>query len=232
MQYKRVKCISLVFILLCATCFQAEAQVIKKRKNYFPAWTFHTDSVNIHGLSIGLWAGSGATRNTTTNGLRFELVGVGILIPMIPRSPIAQSDSEYNRRLLDPVSERINGFNVSTLGSACNCITNGVSLGGIAQINRGVNGISASMMMNFNQTHNGIQFGLYSETYKMNGLQVGGHNFSNRANGIQLGVVNKSKTGRGLQIGVLNRAENFRGIQLGLWNVNAKRKLPIINWSF
>ena len=37
---------------------------------------------------------------------------------------------------------------------------------------------------------------------------------------------------RGLQIGVVNKSKNLRGIQIGIWNVNQKRRLPLINWNF
>lgn len=46
------------------------------------------------------------------------------------------------------------------------------------------------------------------------------------------GLRNKSSIGRGVQIGLLNICKHMKGIQLGLWNVNSKRKLPLINWSF
>ncbi len=37
---------------------------------------------------------------------------------------------------------------------------------------------------------------------------------------------------KGLQIGVVNKAKRLRGIQLGIWNINERRKLPLINWNF
>jgi hypothetical protein len=36
----------------------------------------------------------------------------------------------------------------------------------------------------------------------------------------------------GLQIGIVNKSKNLRGIQIGIWNVNQKRKLPLLNWNF
>lgn len=43
---------------------------------------------------------------------------------------------------------------------------------------------------------------------------------------------NKSIKGAGLQIGLFNICKHLKGVQIGLWNVNSKRKLPFINWSF
>lgn len=45
------------------------------------------------------------------------------------------------------------------------------------------------------------------------------------------GLRNKAVKGRGVQIGVLNVCKNFKGVQIGLWNVNSKRRLPIVNWG-
>ena len=45
------------------------------------------------------------------------------------------------------------------------------------------------------------------------------------------GLRNRAIHGRGVQIGLLNICKDLKGIQLGLWNVNSKRRLPIINWS-
>jgi hypothetical protein len=43
---------------------------------------------------------------------------------------------------------------------------------------------------------------------------------------------NRSIGGKGVQVGLLNICKHMKGIQIGLWNVNSKRKLPFINWSF
>lgn len=46
------------------------------------------------------------------------------------------------------------------------------------------------------------------------------------------GLRNRSIRGSGLQIGLFNICKHLKGVQIGLWNVNSKRKLPFINWSF
>ena len=186
--------------------------------NYLPIWTFHQDSINIHGISIGLWSVNGEPRHTNTNGIKLELIGVGILIPLIPRSPIVETDSAFIKLKQEPLSERINGLNLSASGSACHCLTNGVTAGFVGQIHYQVNGISASLFMNFTQKHNGIMTAMFNYAYYMNGLQVGLGNNGFRTKGVQIGLFNKS--------------EKFKGIQIGLWNVNHRRKLPIINWNF
>jgi hypothetical protein len=46
------------------------------------------------------------------------------------------------------------------------------------------------------------------------------------------GLRNRAIKGSGAQIGLLNICKHLKGVQIGLWNVNSKRKLPLINWSF
>lgn len=141
------------------------------------------------------------------------------MVPLIPQSPIAQNDSAFAELMKAPVSERINGLNLSLSGTACDCVTNGVSAGFVGQITRKVNGISVSAIMNFAQVTNGVQAAFFiNGSYKLRGLQ--------------LGAANHADYVKGFQVGLLNYSRKLKGIQLGLWNVNDKRKLPLINWNF
>jgi hypothetical protein len=176
----------------------------QKKKNYFPVWTYHQRNINIHGVSVGAYSIRDKPRNTNTNGIKLELIGIGFFIPLIPQSPVAQTDSSFIQFQNEPISERINGISLSATGTACDCIINGITAGLVGQIQYKVNGISAAILMNFTQIHNGIQGGLFNETYKMSGLQIGG----------------------------FNKSHKTKGIQIGLWNINEKRKLPIFNWNF
>ena len=133
---------------------------------------------------------------------------------------------------LQPVSEKINGLSLSATGTVCDCITNGINTGLIGNINFQVNGITASVFMNFAQKHNGLQLAMFNESYYLNGLQAGVSNYGAHTKGIQMGIGNFGRTTKGLQIGIFNKTKSLRGLQFGLWNVNEKRKLPIINWQF
>jgi hypothetical protein len=206
--------LTIIFILLTISSY---GQVVK-RKNYFPIWTFHKDSINIHGISVGLWTFNTEPKFTNTNGIKLELIGLGILIPSIKESPIVETDSAFIKLKQEHLSERINGLNLSALGSICHCLTNGLAAGFMNQIHFQVNGISTSPFMNFTQKHNGVMIAYSNGAYYMNGLQVG--------------VANNGYKTKGLQIGLFNKSKKLKGLQIGLWNVNQKRKLPLINWSF
>lgn len=207
--------ISLTLLLILAQSGFAQ----EKRKHRFPIGTYHYRNQNITGISVGIFSGhEDEPRNVQTNGIRLEAIGMGLLVPLIPRSPVLETEEAYQATMSSPPSELINGFNLSPAGTVSDGNTNGISAGIIGQIGRRVNGISLSVMMNFAQSNNGVQVAMFNDTYAMNGLQVGLSNSSGRA--------------RGLQIGLVNHSGNLKGIQLGLWNVNQKRKFPIFNWNF
>lgn len=211
--------LKLVLILLIGSTAAVMAQS-PERKNRFPAGTFHQKNQNITGISVGLYSGfdDDEEKNVHTNGIRLEAIGMGILAPLIPNSPISVSEGQFKATMAAAPSEVINGLNLSPAGTVCDCITNGVSAGLIGQITKQVNGVSASFIMNLSEKHSGVQVSMFNESYAMNGLQIG--------------LTNTGRRARGLQIGLINDSDNLKGIQLGLWNVNKKRKLPLINWNF
>jgi hypothetical protein len=205
-----------------------------KPLNYFPVWSYHQDSINIHGVSLGLWTLYNQNRTTNTNGIKFELLGVGIGMPLSPPiSDYENIDSNALKLSKRPLSEKINGLNLSVTGTNCHCKTNGISTGFIGQYNYQVNGISSTLILNYTQIQNGLMASLFNDAYKMNGVQIGASNYGHKTIGIQLGIIsNSSNEMRGVQIGLFNTAMHLKGIQIGLWNVNQKRKLPFINWNF
>lgn len=210
--------LTLLTLLVSITAF---AQLPKKT-NRFPVGTFHQKNMNITGISAGLFSGYGdfgeTSANVQTNGIRLEVPGMGILLPLLPKSPISEDADDFKAKMATPASERINGFNLSPAGTICDCITNGISAGAIGQVNRQVNGVSASIILNMAERHNGVQLSMFNESYAMNGIQIGLSNYGQQA--------------RGFQIGIFNQSKNLKGIQIGLWNKNQKRKLPILNWNF
>ena len=209
-----MKNLSLILVLFYTSiCFGQDIE----RKNRSIFWTYHQKNVTTNGISLGIGS-FGESMNSYTNGLKIELIGMGILLPLIPKSPIPDSEIEYEKLMIKPISERVNGIVISGAGNVCDCTTNGINIGLIGHANRKLNGISIAAVMNIAQKSNGIQLSAFNESFKMNGLQVGLSNYSYKTRGIKIGLMNSSK--------------NLKGIQIGLWNVNQKRKFPIINWNF
>ena len=99
-----------------------------------------------------------------------------------------------------------------------------------------INGLSISPgVLGFaNPDVNGLIInGLISTCHNINGVSINGlGTISNSFKGIQVaGIYNKAIRGKGLQIGIVNRCKDLKGVQIGFWNINSKRKLPLINWG-
>ena len=231
----------ILVLFLLAFCSSAYSQDKPKRKHYFPIWTYHQDNITINGISLGLYTDFMKNSQTNTNGIKLELIGTGFIMSLMVASPsfelssseiISTKNDKYKKT---DFSERINGIYLSGTGSFCNCLVNGISLGFLGQSNIQVNGFSASLMVNYAEVHNGMQSAFFTnDSFIMKGVQVAGiQNHLYIGNGLQLAFINNAVIEfKGIQIGVFNRSSNLRGIQIGLWNVNQKRKMPIINWNF
>ena len=186
--------------------------------NRFPIWTFHEKDVNIHGISVGLVSTLISERNTNTNGIKLELIGLGAFVGLIPEYPTFEEQR----------SERINGLSLSALGTVCDCLTNGVSAG-FGQLTYQVNGISFVAFMNLTHKHNGIMLSGFNFSQTMNGLQVGFNNGSSETNGVQMAfLINESENMNGLQVGLFNNSKNLKGVQIGLLNRHGDRYFPIL----
>jgi hypothetical protein len=213
----------LITVLAVLSMTSAYGQI--KKKSHFPVGSFHQPNVNINGIAVGAFSESERMR-TNTNGIKLEVPGAGIFLPLAPRNPMDSFPS-------DDLSEKINGLSLSATGSICNCLINGVSFGTVGQLITKINGLSGVMGFNMVVEHNGVQIGTFNNAEVMRGLQLGLINSSaDDAKGVQLGIITYAKRGRGLQIGLFNTADHFKGIQLGFYNRNQKRRMPFINWNF
>jgi hypothetical protein len=192
----------------------------QSNSNFFPIWTYHQDNINIHGISIGFlttgYGHEGGFRNTNTNGVKIELIGIGLGFPFtLNYPPISISEEQNNYKKF---SEHINGISISLFGTFCDCQTNGISIGSIGQYNELLNGISFSLI-NYAERHNGIQIG-------------GVLNISSTSNGLQFGIYNNSFKTNGIQLGIINKSHNLDGLQIGLWNTNQNGSYPLMNFNF
>lgn len=196
--------------------FQAHGQITENRSI---VWVIPSVNTRINGLAGGLMINSFKDNHTglTTeiNGLNFEFIGIGFLLPIVPSSPI-YSESDSFKDDIKNMDSLINSYNYSKY-----CI-NGVSIsaGGIGGHDININGLNIS--------------GINTLTGMMNGFSACILiNISGVVNGVSIGgLVNNTIQSKGLQIGLFNKTTRLRGFQVGLWNENEKRCLPIINWNF
>lgn len=162
---------------------------------------------NIYGIAIGP-IGSETICNVTNTrksyGINLQLIGQGIFIP------INRKVFSFEQLLLNPMPDLINQI-------ACKAMHSGILISTFGTYTDLSNGFVLSLGFSYGRKINGIAFNLCSGKY----ITV---------NGMELGIQNQAHQVNGLQIGLVNRCVQLNGLQIGLWNVNEKRKLPIINW--
>lgn len=188
-----------------------------QNKIRLPIWTYHSDSTTILGLSVGFTPVRLGT-NTVTVGVKCDFSPIGLLMPLIPQSPLSQSQIEHDTLPSTDSLESVYGITAS-IGSASG-IVNGLNFNGLGGITRKLRGVSASFHANYDEDMIGFQVAfLANQAFDAKGIQVGAGN-------CVFGTL------RGVQIGIYNRAERGTFLQLGLMNRAGKRHLPLINMNF
>ena len=188
-----------------------------------PVWYFSSHHETVNGIAIGLGDLHKDSCNSTVNGLKVELLGLGVGVGFLNSNTFSE-DSALHASLIDnPVrmtKNEVNGFNISLFGTIDDLCVNGVSLGGLAQY---IDFVDGAQITGGNSRISG----------KISGVQLSGvYNNAIICHGIQLSLLgNKAFDLKGIQIGLFNKSEITYGIQFGLWNVNEKRSLPFINWD-
>lgn len=113
--------------------------------------------------------------------------------------------AKYQSALVTKTQLKVNGINLSALGTVHEAQLKGLNLAGMNSIVYTLKGLSIS--------------GLSTFSFLMKGLCISG--FKNRA-----------VEAKGVQIALYNKATKMKGIQIGLWNDNGIRKMPLFNWNF
>ncbi len=209
-----------ILLLISITCFSQDYN----EKTRYLFGTFHTQNTTINGISFGaLPQLNNKQRFVRTNGIRLEIPGIGLIGFMANGSLLRNEKTD----------EIVNGLNISS-GTIGDISYNGITLALVTQSGTENNGIAIAGLWNGMDNSNGIQIaGLLNEAIYSNGIQIAISNSTEYMKGIQIGGLNNANEKMvGLQIGIWNKSKNTKGIQLGLWNINEKRKLPIINWNF
>ena len=172
-------------------------------------WFTPSRARKINGLNIGIQTFGFNRDSLTISGvnLNADLIGAifTMYLPFIPRD-----STNKVRNMPDTISyseavDKIHGLSISGGGVIGDGRLHGVAFNGLLCLLTVSKGICIT--------------GLYNRIDEFHGLAIAG-------------VGNRSIKGSGLQIGLVNKCKHLRGIQIGLWNENAKRKFPIINWNF
>lgn len=173
-------------------------------------WFTPSKAHRINGVNIGIVSLMGNGDSLTISGvnLNADLLSllVTVYLPFLPKDTSWKHRQSYPvTSNYDPSKHRIHGLSLSAGGVIDDGYMRGLAVNGSMCMLSDMRGVCITGIKN-----------RFDEFY---GLTIGG-------------IANFSYKGRGLQIGLINKCKDLRGIQLGLWNVNGKRKLPLINWSF
>jgi hypothetical protein len=203
-----------IFHLTISSALLSQKEMKTKVFSFIPA-----TNVKVNGMAAGLIINnsdipSGSTL-TIVNGLNFELIGLGTILPLVGSDPLIPFELEgkniypfLESLIVDAKKSKtyiINGLSVSPGGLAGPDIhLNGINISGLNTLTAQTNGFSAAILINMNKVMHGVSIACF----------------------------NASLEQKGLQIGLTNTTNKLRGFQIGLWNTNEKRSLPFINWNF
>lgn len=171
-------------------------------------WFTPSRSSEITGLNIGLQSANFNPHSLTIRGVNLNADMFTMFLVMGAMFTLGRGNTLINMPDTledDNIDTKMYGLSISAGGLYGDDIIKGVSInGGICTANR-ADGLIITGTQNF--------------LFEFRGVAISA-------------IRNLSTYGRGLQIGLLNICKHFKGVQIGLWNVNSKRKLPFINWSF
>ncbi len=226
----------LILLIICfLVSFWSSAQETKHRI----IWYLPAHETVVNGIAIGpIFEGLDYIKNDSSkskvNGIVVEILGFGLIMPLMPKSPFFPIDTTQIDTVLygkTDVIKGVNGLVVSPGGFALNAYVNGINISGIGTSTIQSNGISMAMIGSHFRA-NGITAHMFNEVVRIYGCQIGLFNHAYLLKGLQLSAVNTSTITKGVQVGLINKTDRLKGIQIGLWNENDKRKTPLINWSF
>jgi len=237
----------LLLLFISSNSYSQYVEVDTVQENRYGVWVIPADYKIINGIGVGIlnW---NFESHTKTNGLRIELIGLGI-VGVFNDTPVRfLNDSLYYKHYKSAsYTDLINGINISTFGSITRRgDVNGLTIAAINQYFRYIKGAMICPGWNTTESIKGLQLGGFNYADKLRGFQlsVAGNscyngkgvqlslfdNSSKDFSGLQLAVVNVSAKTKGVQIGLVNYSKEFKGVQIGLVNINGKRFLPLINW--
>jgi hypothetical protein len=238
---KNITTILLSFLLLNSSLFSQDT-TDDRDKRWGIGW-FQEDEVVINGASFGFYSIWDGYRNTTTNGIRTEVPGLGFFTLFFGASE-TELDSVYSRTYFDELdadySEKVNGISLSVTGAVGKINVNGISINGIGCRLQKVNGVIINGACCHLEQQNGLLIsGMFNSADKLNGVALSFlYNKVNSGHGFNACIIsNNSRVFDGVQISLFNRAKTGRLIQFGLINYikdNPKglRILPFINMRF
>jgi hypothetical protein len=198
------------------------------------------------------YADSADFYNIRVNGINLSTLGTNgdlVKINGLNLSGFASYTGKVNgisASFLVNKSRVLNGIGMGFLASRYNRVTGlqvsfysdanelkGLQIG-IISCTRIIKGVQLSDLYSQAEEIAGVQLGAFNNTNEIKGLQIGYiYSEAEEVKGVQLAYIySKAEEVKGVQIGFVTKTTKLKGFQFGLWNVNEKRKLPLINFNF
>ncbi|MFP3592519.1 LA_2272 family surface repeat-containing protein [Chryseobacterium sp. SIMBA_038] len=221
--------------LLLISSFVFGQDSLKVKSSFFTVNPNQNVIKNTNGINVGILDDYKKQR---INGINIQANPITLLYLLIPKGievPKKGQETVVINGLHISTGGMMNGKKLNGIGVSMYHIaqeTNGISFNGFNNNSGKLNGLHVSWLNNSADSGNGAMVAFSNDAEKFNGLQTGVYNYNGKGKGLQVGASNKSESFNGLQIGVINKNKNGKAVQIGLWNVNERRKLPIINWNF
>ncbi|MFH0895638.1 MAG: hypothetical protein V2A54_14475 [Bacteroidota bacterium] len=213
------KKIALIISLLLCTLIDISAQndSIKPKQVITGFWVSPSRATKVNGIMFNLFPkfkgdfGPRIIIDPTINGVELDLNPLGpiatgfLIIPAV----FGVFNINFSTPLVEDSSTRklfkkVNGLELSFVVMEQTIISGlDVNIGGCFASK--IHGVCISGIMNKNYLVNGVEFAVL-------------RNITHKCSGIQIGLINS--------------CDDLKGLQIGLYNINQKRSLPIINWSF
>ena len=188
----------------CETGKMATKESGETNKKYV-AWYSPSQATDVYGMMFEMFPKEYPEYLPNTYGIDLNISPIGALFFMSAAPYLIIPNMSMDKTYSPDMYKKICGLQIALLNFDPSIIY-GLDINAVMSMGDSkVTGISFSTLQNNHETVNGLSLAILS---------------------------NNSQYCNGVQIGLFNTCANLRGFQIGLWNKNAKRSLPFINWNF
>jgi hypothetical protein len=203
---------SIACVIVAAICLALTTSLSAQDRKYV-MWYSPSNATEVYGVMLDVFPREESFPHYAVYGVELNINPLGLFVPPIlvfqsldPAMHRVEGTVEsLERKDFSDYQKIIYGLQAGTMNVAEPYIIYGLDLSLVGSFESIVNGMSISLVMNKQDIVNGLTVAV-----------IGNHNIRCR----------------GVQAGLINTCSDLKGIQIGIWNVNQKRKLPLINWNF
>ena len=194
-----------------AVLFFAVTTGLSAQNRKYVMWYSPSNAEEVYGVMFNFFPREARFPDYTVYGVELDLNPLGLFFPiMLVVSGLFEptmyrpDGNHWDGIDSSDYKKTLYGLHITSLDIEP-YIINGLDIALAGSFQSVVNGAGISLIINKQDAVNGLTI-----------APVGNHNIYCR----------------GVQIGLINTCSDLKGFQIGFWNVNQKRKSPLINWNF